>query len=164
MDARATPTGPGEPWRILLLPQPERICLVYRIDTFGVHQIGLYKLEEALRQLTDWLPKGPQADPDPSVIADSVLASAERSALVTLTHYSAEGSAEIAGASTDLILARRHGRLHLSPATRKTRPSSCLASGMAATSTTASPACDMTPRPGPGHGAGLRKPNSFGKI
>ena len=113
MDARATPTGPGEPWRILLLPQPERICLVYRIDTFGVHQIGLYKLEEALRQLTDWLPKGPQADPDPSVNADTMLASAERSALVTLTQYSAEGSAEIAGASTDLILARRHGRLHL---------------------------------------------------
>jgi hypothetical protein len=113
MDARATPTGPGEPWRILLLPQPERICLVYRIDTFGVHQIGLYKLEEALRQLTDWLPKGSQADPDPSVNAGSVLASAERSALVTLTHYSAEGSAEIVGASIDLILARHHDRLHL---------------------------------------------------
>jgi hypothetical protein len=113
MDARATATGPGEPWRILLLPQPERICLVYRIDTFGVHQIGLYKLDEALRQLTDWLPKGPQADPDPSANADSVLASAERSALITLTHYSAQGSAEIAGASTDLILARHHGRLLL---------------------------------------------------
>jgi hypothetical protein len=113
MDARATPTGPGEPWRILVLPQPERICLVYRIDTFGVHQIGLYKLEEALRQLTDWLPKGSQAETDPSADADTVLASAERSALVTLTHYSAQGSAEIAGASTDLILARHHGRLHL---------------------------------------------------
>ena len=113
LDARATGTEPGEPWRILLLPQPERICLVYRIDTFGVHQIGLYKLEEALRQLTDWLPKGSQAEADPSVDADSVLASAERSALVTLTHYSAEGSAETAGASSDLILARHHGRLHL---------------------------------------------------
>ncbi|MGH3212024.1 MAG: hypothetical protein ACRDNO_30120 [Trebonia sp.] len=113
IDARATPTGPGEPWRILVLPQPERICLIYRIDTFGVHQIGLYKLEEALRQLTDWLPKGPGAEPDASVNADSVLASAERSALVTLTHYSAQGSAEVAGTTTDLILARYHGRLHL---------------------------------------------------
>ena len=28
MDARATAAGPGEPWRILLLPQPERICLI----------------------------------------------------------------------------------------------------------------------------------------
>ena len=113
MDARAAPTGPGEPWRILLLPQPEPICLVYRIDTFGVHQIGLYKFDEALRQLTDWLPKGSQVDPDPSVNADGMLASAERSALVTLTHYSAQGSAEMAGASTDLILARHQGRLHL---------------------------------------------------
>jgi hypothetical protein len=52
-----------------------------------VHQIGLYKLDEAFRQLTDWLPKGPQTDPDPSVNADSELASAERSALITLTHY-----------------------------------------------------------------------------
>lgn len=113
MDARAAPTDPGEPWRILLLPQPERICLMYRIDTFGVHQIGLYKFDEALRQLTDWLPKGSETDPDPSVNADSMLASAERSALVTLTHYSAQGAAEIAGASTDLILARHNGRLHL---------------------------------------------------
>jgi hypothetical protein len=113
MDARATPTDPGEPWRILVLPQPERICLVYRIDTFGVHQIGLYKLDEVLRQLTDWLPKGSPADQDPSVEADSVLASAERSALITLTHYSAQGSAEVAGTSTDIVLARYHERLHL---------------------------------------------------
>ena len=113
MDARATGTGPGEPWRILLLPQPEQICLIYRIDTFGVHQIGLYKLDESLRQLTAWLPKGTQADPDPAMDADSVLASAERSALITLTHYSTQGSAEIAGDSTDLVLARHNGRLHL---------------------------------------------------
>jgi len=112
MDARATATGPGEPWRILLLPQPEQICLVYRIDTFGVHQTGLYKLDETLRQLTAWLPQGQLADADPAVDADSMLASAERSALVTLTHYSTQGSAEIAESSTDLILARQHGRLH----------------------------------------------------
>jgi hypothetical protein len=113
MDARATGTGQGEPWRILLLPQPERICLTYRIDTFGVHQIGLYKLEESLRQLTAWLPHGPAADPEPDTDADSVLTAAERSALITLTHYSTQGSAEIAGDSTDLVLARHHDRLHL---------------------------------------------------
>ena len=113
MDARATGTGPGEPWRILLLPQPEQICLIYRIDTFGVHQIGLYKLDESLRQLTAWLPRGPAADPEPAMDADSMLAAAERSALITLTHYSTQGSAEIVGDSTDLVLARHHGRLHL---------------------------------------------------
>jgi hypothetical protein len=112
MDARATGTGPGEPWRILVLPQPERICLVYRIDTFGVHQSGLFKLEEALNQLTAWLPRGQLADPDPAMDADGALASAERAALITLTHYTTQGSAEFAGASTDLILARHHGKLH----------------------------------------------------
>ena len=35
-----------------------------------------------------------------------------RSALVTVTHYTAEGSAEIAGESTDLVLARHDGHLH----------------------------------------------------
>lgn len=112
MDARATGTGPGEPWRILLLPQPERICLVYRIDTFGVHQTGLYKLDVALGQLTDWLPQGPEADPDQAIDAESILASAERSALITVTRYSAQGSAESAKDSTDLVLARHSGRLH----------------------------------------------------
>ena len=42
-----------------------------------------------------------------------MLASSERSALVTVTQYTTQGSAEIAGASTDLILARHDGRLHL---------------------------------------------------
>ena len=113
LDARATGTGPGEPWRILLLPQPERICLVFRIDTFGVHQIGLYKLDEALRIVTAWLPRGPRAEPQPAAEASGVLASSERSALVTVTHYTTQGSAEIVGTSTDLILARHKGRLHL---------------------------------------------------
>ncbi len=113
MDARATATGPGEPWRILLLPQPERICLVYRIDTFGVHQTGLYKLDEALKQLTAWLPQGQPADDlDPGTDADGLLASAERAALITFTHYTTQGSAEFAGASTDLVLARHGGKLH----------------------------------------------------
>src|ERR1700735_4196563 len=39
LDARSTGTGPGEPWRILLLPQPEGICLVVRIDGLGGHGI-----------------------------------------------------------------------------------------------------------------------------
>ncbi|WP_405674527.1 hypothetical protein OG292_01265 [Streptomyces sp. NBC_01511] len=112
LDARTTGTSPGEPWRILLLPQPEQICLMVRIDALGVHQIGLHKLDEALRTLTDWLPRGQSADIDPSMDADAVLAGSERSALVTVTQYTARGSAETAGTSTDLILARNEGRLH----------------------------------------------------
>jgi hypothetical protein len=42
-----------------------------------------------------------------------VLGASERSALVTVTPYTTDGSAEIAGASTDLVLARYEGRLHV---------------------------------------------------
>ena len=112
LDARATGTDPGEPWRILLLPQPERICLVIRIDALGVHEIGLYKFDEALSLLAGWLPKGPRAGADQAADIDGTLASSERSALVTVTRYTAQGSAEVAGTSTDLILARHNGRLY----------------------------------------------------
>jgi hypothetical protein len=113
LDARATGTVPGEPWRILLLPQPERICLVVRIDALGVHEIGLYKFDEALSLLARWLPHGPRAEPDPEADTDGTLTSSERSALITVTRYTAEGSAEVAGTSTDVILALHDGRLHV---------------------------------------------------
>jgi hypothetical protein len=111
LDARATGTVPGEPWRILMLPQPEPISLVIRIDALGVHELGLYQTPDALDRLASWLPAGElaeRADESP----DDLLAAAERSALVTVTRYSAEGSSEVEGASTDLVLARRGDRLH----------------------------------------------------
>lgn len=113
LDARATGTVPGEPWRILVLPQPEHICLVVRIDALGVHEIGLYVADRTLDDLVDWLPKGEPANLDAMVDANSVLASSERSALVTSTRYTTQGSTEIAGASSDLILARHDARLHV---------------------------------------------------
>ncbi|MFI0944227.1 hypothetical protein [Streptomyces sp. NPDC021020] len=113
LDARITGSQPGEPWRVLLLPQPEHICLMVRIDALGVHQISLHTFDESLRMLTEWLPRGSAADRDRTPDTDALLAAAERSALVTVTHYTAEGSAEIAGESTDLVLARRDGRLHV---------------------------------------------------
>jgi hypothetical protein len=113
LDVRVTGTEAGEPWRVLLLPQPEKICLQFRIDALGVHEIGLYKLDEALGFLARWLPKGPAADVSVPVDADGLLASAERSALITVTRYTTQGSAEVADASTDLILARHDGRLHV---------------------------------------------------
>jgi hypothetical protein len=139
VDARVTGTEPGEPWRILLLPQPERICLVVRIDALGIHELGLYPFDDALGLLNAMLPRGPRADagpadggPEGGGPADDgpagggpagggpadgeigrLLATSERSALVTVTPYTTDGSAEIAGASTDLVLARREGRLHV---------------------------------------------------
>ncbi|HEY1639951.1 MAG TPA: hypothetical protein VGG35_04635 [Streptosporangiaceae bacterium] len=112
LDARSTGTEPGEPWRILLLPQPEHIVMMIRIDALGLHDVSLRKLDEALKLLTEWLPRGPAADPDAGRDADHVLASAERSALLTATAYTTQGSAEIEGTSTDLLLARQDGRLH----------------------------------------------------
>jgi hypothetical protein len=144
VDARVTGTEPGEPWRILLLPQPEQICLVVRIDALGIHELGLYPSDDALGLLNAMLPRGPRADAGPAGggpaddgTADGgpagggpadggpagggtvngeigrLLAASERSALVTVTPYTTDGSAEIAGASTDLVLARREGRLHV---------------------------------------------------
>jgi hypothetical protein len=134
VDARVTGTEPGEPWRILLLPQPERICLVVRIDALGIHELGLYPFDDALGLLNAMLPRGPRAEAGPADggpagggTADGgpagggpadgeigrLLAASERSALVTVTPYTTDGSAEIAGASTDLVLARREGRLHV---------------------------------------------------
>ncbi len=113
LDARVTGTEPGEPWRILLLPQPERICLQFRIDALGIHQVGLYRLNEALSSLAEWLPRGSQADPDDPVDTGSLLASADRAALLSVTRYTARGTAETAGTTTDLVLARKDDRLHV---------------------------------------------------
>jgi hypothetical protein len=113
LDARVTGTEPGEPWRILLLPQPEKICLQFRIDALGIHQVGLYQLDEALSSLARWLPQGPQAEPGEPVDADDLLAAADRAALLTVTRYTAQGSTEAAGATTDLVLACKHDRLHV---------------------------------------------------
>ncbi|GAA4984190.1 hypothetical protein [Kitasatospora paranensis] len=112
LDARITGAGPGEPWRTLLLPQPERVCLIVRIDALGVHELSLRTLDETLRIMADWLPQGSWAPSDQTGDAEAVLAAAERSALLTTVRYTTVGSAEIAGETTDLVLASRGGKLH----------------------------------------------------
>lgn len=112
LDARSTGTAPGEPWRILLLPQPEQICLMVRIDALGVHELGLYTLDDALRLVAGWLPGGEEAGPGTAADPDALLASSERAALIVVTRYTTQGSAEVAGTKTELILARRDGSLH----------------------------------------------------
>jgi hypothetical protein len=112
LDARVTGTAPGEAWRILVLPQPENVCLVVRIDTLGVHEVSLHTMEDTLRMLAEWLPRGPWAETSDAADPGKILAAAERSALLTAITYSAVGSAETAESTTDLVLAQRDGRLH----------------------------------------------------
>jgi hypothetical protein len=93
---------------MLLLPQPEGICLLARVDALGAHKLILLQIDDALDQLAQWLPDGDRSETTDAGVLDA----ADRSALVTVTHYTAEGSADIAGASTDLVLARHSGRLY----------------------------------------------------
>ncbi|GAA1860285.1 hypothetical protein [Asanoa iriomotensis] len=109
LDARVSGTKPGEPWRMLMLPQPEPVSMLVRIDALGVHDLGLFKADDALDQLVDWLPRG---DYEKGGEAADVVAASERSALVTVVHYTSEGSAETAADTDDLILARRGGDLY----------------------------------------------------
>jgi hypothetical protein len=108
LDARVTGTRPGEPGRMLLLTQPERICLLARIDALGVHKLSLFATDDALDQLAEWLPDGDRSETTDAGVLDA----ADRSALVTVTHYTSDGPAEIAGASTDLVLASQSGRVY----------------------------------------------------
>ena len=111
IDARVTGTEPGEPWRTLLLPQAEGVALEVLIDALGVHELSLREIDDALRRLRERLPTG---DPESeSANPDQVLAGAERSALVTVTQYSASGSTEIAELSADIVLAEQRDHLHV---------------------------------------------------
>jgi hypothetical protein len=111
IDVRVNGTEPGEPWRTLLLPQPEGVALEVLIDALGVHELSLREIDEALRRLRERLPKGdPERD---SADSDAVLAAAERSALLTVTQYSASGSTETAELSADIVLASQGDRLYV---------------------------------------------------
>jgi hypothetical protein len=111
IDARVTGTEPGEPWRTLLLPQPDGVALEVLIDAIGVHELSLREIDEALQRLRERLPSG---DPEPdSADPDQVLGAAEQSALVTVTQYSASGSTETPELSADIVLARQRDRLYV---------------------------------------------------
>jgi hypothetical protein len=110
IDARVTGTGPGQPWRTLLLPQSDGVALEVLIDALGVHELSLREIDDALRRLQDRLPHGePERE---AANPDEVLAASERSALVTVTRYSTSGSTETAELSADIVLAAQDDRLY----------------------------------------------------
>jgi hypothetical protein len=111
VDARVTGTEPGQPWRTLLLPGPEGVVLEVLVDALGVHELWLREIDDALHRLRERLPAGePERDP---ANPDEVVATAERSALVTVTQYSASGSTETAELSADIVLAKQRDRLYV---------------------------------------------------
>jgi hypothetical protein len=111
IDARVTGNEPGHPWRTLLLPQPEGVVLEVLIDALGVHELSLRETDEAFRRLRERLPNGePERD---SADPDAVIAAAERSALLTVTQYSASGSKETAELSADIVVANQDDRLYV---------------------------------------------------
>ena len=111
VDARVSGTSVGEPWRTLLLPQPEGCTLEILISALGVHELSLRETDQALERLKNRLPSG-SAGPR-GVEADAVLAASPRSALVTVVRYRARGTAETAELSTDLVLAEEGDRLQV---------------------------------------------------
>ena len=106
LDARLTGTMPDEPWRIVLLPQPEGVTLEVMIDALGIHFYWLRLTGEALDRLLERLPHGHAelAESDPTAI----LADCTSSALVTATRWQQDGARE----NSDLVLARVGETLH----------------------------------------------------
>jgi hypothetical protein len=111
IDARVTGTKPGQPWRTLLLPEPDGVALEVLIDALGVHELSLRDIDDALRRLGERLPNG---DPEgESADPNQVLEVAGQTALVTVTDYTASASTEIAQQSADIVLADQNGKLHV---------------------------------------------------
>jgi hypothetical protein len=111
IDARVTGTEPGHPWRTLLLPQPEGVALEVLIDALGVHELSLREIDDALRRLRERLPNGEPEREGPR--PKELLATAQGSALVTVTQYTASGSTETAELSADIVLAKLGDRLYV---------------------------------------------------
>lgn len=106
VDARVTGTAPDQPWRFVLMPQPEGITLEVLIDALGIHSYSLRSQEEALERLWERLPSGGRGPADAD--ADTLLGSSPRTALVTVNRWDESGG----HTSTDLALAQEGDECH----------------------------------------------------
>lgn len=106
VDARVTGTEPDQPWRFILMPQPEGITLEVLIDALGIHSYSLRSREEALERLWERLPSGGRGPADAD--ADTLLGSSRQTALVTVTRWDESGG----HTSTDLVLAQQGDDCH----------------------------------------------------
>jgi hypothetical protein len=107
LDARVTGTEPDRPWRFVLMPQPEGVTLEVLIDALGIHFYSLRTTPDTLDRLWQRLPSG---DPGPrDADADALLASSPQTALISVSHWEADGTRE----TDDVVLARDGERCHV---------------------------------------------------
>lgn len=106
IDARVTGTEPDQPWRFVLMPQPEGITLEVLIDALGIHSYSLRGHDEALERLWERLPSGGRGSTDTD--ADALLGSSPQTALVTVNRWDESGG----HTSTDLVLAQEGADCH----------------------------------------------------
>jgi hypothetical protein len=107
LDARVTGTEPDQPWRFVLMPQPEGVTLEVLIDALGIHFYSLRTTPDTMERLWERLPSGDRAAPDAD--ADAVLASSPHTALVSVSHWEDDGTRE----TDDVVLARDEERCHV---------------------------------------------------
>ncbi len=99
LDARTTGAEPDQPWRSVLMPQPEGVTLEVLIDTLGIHLYSLRSEDQALERLWARLPSGKRGPEDAD--ADAVLDASSHTALLSASHWDASGDRE----THDVVLA-----------------------------------------------------------
>jgi hypothetical protein len=107
LDARVTGTDPDQPWRFVLMPQPEGVTLEVLIDALGIHFYSLRMTTDTMNRLWERLPSGDRAPTDAD--ADSVLGSSPQTALISVSHWEDDGTRE----THDVVLARDEDRCHV---------------------------------------------------
>lgn len=106
IDARVTGSEPDEPWRFILMPQPEGITLEVLIDALGIHMYSLRTSKEALERLWERLPSGDRGPQEAD--AKATLEASPRTALISVNRWDEQGDLE----TVDLVLAEQDGTCH----------------------------------------------------
>jgi hypothetical protein len=107
LDARVTGSEPDQPWRFLLMPQPEGVTLEVLIDALGIHFYALRTTEDAMGRLRERLPSGDRGPTQAD--AEAELAASLHTALVSVSHWEGDGARE----THDIVLARDDDTCHV---------------------------------------------------
>ena len=106
IDARVSGTEPDQPWRFILMPQPEGVTLEVLIDALGIHFYSLRRAEDTLDRLWERLPSGDRGPEDAD--AQALLEASPRTALVSINRWDEEGNRE----THDVVLVQEEDTCH----------------------------------------------------